>query len=83
MYNRVMEKTKTFAENVTEEEIEQVREHILEGGRIEYISTKHLQVSRDRMITKTFIDLIERNTKYELIGIDISNGKLIACFSKQ
>jgi hypothetical protein len=82
MYNRVMEKTKTSSRNMTKEEIEQVREHILEGGHIEYISDKHLQVSRDRMITQTFINIIEKNTRYELIGVKISGGKLIAYFSK-
>jgi hypothetical protein len=82
MYNRVMEKTKTSSKNMTKEEIEQVREHILEGGHIEYINTRHLQVSRDRMITKTFIGSIEKNTEYEFVGVNTFDGKLIVYFSK-
>jgi hypothetical protein len=81
MYNRDMKKTKTLSENVTEEEIQQVREHIREGGHIEYIDTKHLQVSRDRLITKTFIGSIEKNTRYEFDGVNTFDGKLIAYFS--
>jgi hypothetical protein len=63
-----MEKTKTLSENMTEEEIQQVREHIRKGGHIEYISDKHLQVSRDEIITQTFIDVIQKNTGYEFNG---------------
>ena len=83
MYNRVMEKTKTSAENVTKEEIEQIEECILVGGHIEYISDRYLHVSRDRVITQAFIDSIEENTEYKLNGVYISDGKAIAYFSKQ
>jgi hypothetical protein len=77
-----MNQEETVTENVTEEEIQQVRKHILQGGYIEYIDTKRLQVSRDRIITQTFINIIEKNTRYEFDGVTISNGKLTACFSK-
>jgi hypothetical protein len=78
-----MNQKETLSKNVTEEEIQKVMNAILDGGHIEYISDRFLQVSRDEIITQTFIDVIQKNTEYKFDGVTISDGKLIAYFSKR